>query len=208
MAVAHPVPEPPRIREDTFPPPGALPRYALVTAVLIAIISCIVAAGSAISLGVDHTLRAEHHTATRAAHPDRENIYNAYLTAYFEMLKELSTLQSNLRTALPRETITTRYQSYSDRSVQFYASSALLLMIGSDAMIGPITRISTSFAEFGRRWDDFAQRYLTPDAPGADDPTAWTQDAATLSTVIAAVLKKQDNLIGPFLAQGHADLGS
>ncbi|MQY26843.1 hypothetical protein [Nocardia aurantia] len=214
MAVEQPAPEPsPQTPADPSPPPdprndtlrGA--RAATLTAILVAIISSVVAAGSAVYVSVHGADRSEHQALAEAIHSDREKIYSAYLASYFDVLKEISTLQGHLRVGLPHETVATRYQAFVDRSVEFYAASTMLMLVASEEVIDPVAKISSAFLEFVTRYSDFALKYLAPNAPGADDPTGWAQDSAALSTVIAGVLTKQQDLITPLLLQGRADLG-
>ncbi|MCX4093792.1 hypothetical protein [Nocardia sp. alder85J] len=205
MAVEFPVPETPPPAESRDATRSA--RYALITAVVAAVISSVVAAGSAVYVSIDQANHAERQALSQAVRSDREKVYSDYLTSYFELIQELSTSEGNLRITLPREAIATEFQTYATRSVEFYAASSLLLMVGSDEIVEVVDAISTSFLEFARKYADFELHYLAPGAPGANDPTGWTHDSTTLATVIDTVMRKQQNLIGALLTQGHADLG-
>jgi len=214
-----PTPEPEPAPADTVPEPAQAAlrsevdsarrsaRYALVTAVSAAVISSAVSAGAAVYTSVNQADRGDRLALSQALRADRQSVYHDFSLALFSCIQEISAFSGQLQAGQSMASVREQVAEVSRKFNEFSAGLNLLLMTGSADMQDVGNRFATTFYAFANdHFRPLVERYLSANAPGANDIAGWQRDSAATVAAGNDFLTKVGDLNAAFVEQGSKDL--
>jgi hypothetical protein len=157
----------------------------LITAVAAAVISSLVAAGSAVYVSINQANRSERLAAVQAIRQDRQKVYSDFSIAMFNFTHQLASLVGVLQTHGSIESARLEIAELARRQGEFLAGLNLLLMAGSPDMQQVGGRFGEAAFAFSRdHLAPFTAQYTATNAPRANDAAGWEREYK--SFVVAA----------------------
>jgi hypothetical protein len=182
-------------------------RYALITAVVAAIISSFVAAGAAVYVSINQSTSSEHLAVTQAIRQDRQKVYSDFSVAMFGLMQQLGNLSGLLQARGSIESVRPEITELASQQGEFLAGLNLLLMAGSPGMQEVGGRFGDAILVFSRdHLAPFTAQYTAANAPRANDVAGWEQNSAALVDAINDLTTKIGDLNAAFVEQGIQDL--
>ncbi|WP_433667548.1 hypothetical protein ACQP06_28055 [Nocardia sp. CA-136227] len=182
-------------------------RYALTAALIAAIVSSFVSAGSALYVSVNESNRSERQAAVHDLRTDRQKIYTDFSTAMFGVSRELGFLASRLRTHQSRGAVHEQIIAYAEAMLKFDAQLNLVLMAGSDGVVEVVTKLVDPVQKFTADYQTpFTKKWPREPASEAQDQAGWEQAEDAFKIAVLAQLHNLAKLNGGFIEAGQKDL--
>ncbi|MET9028918.1 hypothetical protein ABZW96_25385 [Nocardia sp. NPDC004168] len=196
-------------RQGALEVAGRSGRYTLFAALVAAVISSVVAAGSAVYVNIaqsDRTVRIETDKAVRS---DRQKVYVDCATTLFALFEQLGRIQGKLIARTSREEVKPELPEYSRVGIRVLGQLELAMMVGSPAMADVAGRLAERYIRFNQdEWVTFARKYLSFGAPNESDIAEWEHDSAAMVKTINDFVADLDHINVEFIKAGRDDLSA
>lgn len=186
-------------------------RYALIAALCAAIVSSVVAAGSAVYNTANELDRTENVAAAQALRADRQKIYTDYYNAAFGATASLGGLKAALSGDSPDpEMVRVAVVNFGERAQETGQVLGAVFLVGSEEMATCLEKFGDSMTEFMNvHLKPFSDEGITPGA--ANDTAARAANLIDDPTVLADIDRYTGDLTGyiaDFVGQARNDLGA
>jgi len=184
-------------------------RWALIAALVAAIVSGTVSAGSAIYVSRNQLDRSANLAAEQTIRADRQKAYLEFLNACSDYLGQLGVLKGLLAgNGSDRDALRSVLNEAASRGGKALSSSLGMLLAGSQAMAEIIPQFATLVGGFsGQYMTPFILRYLSPGAPGEKDDAGLLRDEASMADAIDKLIEEAGTVYTEVLDQARIDLG-